>query len=129
MTNNIKETNKYISQVKKYLICQPKIKKKILAELKTEIMSYAEEKETIDFSIICERFGKPEEIARTSFFDSDIDKIRKTIKKRNKFIAIIVVIAILLYAMVFTFVYIDANSKTTGYIIDATTAEVLSNIE
>ena len=128
MTDNTKEINRYISQVKKYLICQPKIKKKILAELKVEIMSYAEEKETVDFSLICERFGKPEELAQTYFCDRDVEKIRKEINIRNVIVGAIVMIALLLYILVVVFVFTEPRFGLEGYIIDETTSEGLVNM-
>ncbi len=125
MTTNVKEINKYISQVKKQLVCQRKVKKQIIAELKSEIVGFSEEKGEVDYSLICKQFGKPEELAKVYFCDCDVEKLKRTMKIKNIVVTAIVIVALLIYALVAVFVYIDTRPRENGYLIEKNVGEAL----
>lgn len=87
-----KAIRQYLRSVKREVNCSPARKAKVLEQLETDILLYAEEHELSDISEIVRRFGSPEEIAKSFMEELDMKEATHSLKSNRKIIAIILTI-------------------------------------
>lgn len=88
MNDNLK---RYISDVKKHIVTDRKVKKACISELSGSVSAYIGEKPDADYSELCAKFGTPQEIAE-AFSAQDCESTRPARKKlalRNAIIAVL----------------------------------------
>ena len=109
-----KEIKAYLTQTKSFLICDSKLKKSIISEIEESIYEYAENNGISDISQIYERFGTPEETARTYLNQAD-PKLLKSTVSINRIIIYTAVIALIIFCLFLIAVFIDAHIDFNGY--------------
>lgn len=72
-----KDVKKYIKDVRSYLLCDYKTQSKFINRLKNDIFSYIEDNSVNDINKVYEQFGKPEDIAKNFFKNSDMRRIKR----------------------------------------------------
>ncbi len=112
-----KDIKAYLTQTKDFLICDSKLKKSIIAEIEESIYEYAENNGISDISQIYERFGTPEETAKTYLSQAEPKKLKKAIST-NRIIISALAIALTMFAVFLIAVFIDAHIDFNGYFED-----------
>ena len=67
-----KEINAYIAAVRKNLVCNRKIKKQTVTDLRNSVFDYAENNNITDINLIYKHFGSPEELAKSFMTENDL---------------------------------------------------------
>lgn len=96
MSDLNKAISDYISDVRKNLICNNKLKKQIINDFRNSVLDFAETRKITDINEIYAHFGTPEEVARTHLIDADPIKI-KNATNMKKVLLTAAIIAIALY--------------------------------
>lgn len=78
---------KYYRQISEELICPRTEKKKILADIKSNITCYLEENPDTDFDGVQAHFGTPGQIAAAYIGEIDTPEIIRKLKIRNRIVA------------------------------------------
>ncbi len=112
-----KDIKTYLTQTKNFLICDSKLKKSIIAEIEESIYEYAENNGISDISQIYERFGTPEETAKTYLSQADPGKLKKTVSTK-KIIVSALVTALIMFAVFLIAVFVDAHIDFNGFFED-----------
>lgn len=96
-------TNKYIKELERCLSVLDKSKKE---EIVKEIQSYIQESD-VDYSLLVERFGTPEDLAKSYLEDMDIEeKAGKSIYSKAKKVALtIFIFLVIVFIVIGTFIY------------------------
>ncbi|MDE5974851.1 MAG: hypothetical protein K2G73_09330 [Eubacterium sp.] len=98
-----REINKYIIDVKSYLICDWRTRQKFLKDLKNDINDFVDEKEDVTMDDIRDRFGEPEKISRSFLEGADLKKIKIRMNfGRTIIVGVIAALLIWLGALLFT---------------------------
>ena len=103
-----KEIEKYISEIESNLVCCGRLKKSLAKEIEGSVYDYAESRDIKDISEVYNHFGTPEEMARAYLSQVDPKKIRKAVNAR-KVVIIGVVVALMMLAVFFVSLFIDAH--------------------
>lgn len=112
------DINKYIKDIKSYLICDYKTQKKFMDDFKNDVFSYIDDNSIDDINEIYEHFGLPQEIANGFFENADTKKIKKKMNI-SKTITICFIIALIIWATGVTVAVVDAHTST-GYFVEET---------
>lgn len=122
-----RDLKKYLAQVGRYLICSNKQKRKILKIIKASATDFIIENNILDLDELNERFGKPEDVAKTYLPDAKPDDIIKAVSKKKVFI-IAIVIALVIFAAGVIAIVVE-NNKEHGYIIvEGPANEITDNV-
>lgn len=108
------DVKKYLSETKKYLLCDSKRKKEILKEIEESIYEIAEKKGITNLEQIYKHFGTPEETASTHLSQADPKKIKNAVNIR-KIICTGIFIALIMYAIFLITTLIDGHKSHYGY--------------
>lgn len=92
MTAIENEINSYISDVRKNLVCNRKIKKQTVTDIRNSVFDYAESNNITDINLIYKHFGSPDELAKSFMTENDIKYIKKKILLHKITIAVVVLI-------------------------------------
>lgn len=103
-----KAISDYISDVRKHLICNNKLKKQIINDFRNSVLDFAETRKITDIKEIYAHFGTPEEVARTHLCDADPRKI-KNATNMKKVLLTAVIIAIVLYVSAVIIAFVNAR--------------------
>lgn len=82
---------KYYRQINKELICPRNEKKKILADIKSNVTCYLEENPGADFDGVQAHFGTPDQITAAYIGEIDTPEIIRKLKIRNRIVAAVCV--------------------------------------
>lgn len=124
MTQAQKDVNKYISQVKKYLVCPKAEKKKITEDIQSAVCGFAEERNLQNISEVYNHFGTPEELAKAHLADVDPKKIKRAMSFK-KVLVVAVIVALMIYTIAIVVALIDAHPGLNGYTIEEPAIEDL----
>lgn len=113
------DINKYIKDIKSYLICDYKTQKKFMDDFKNDVFSYIEDNSIGDINEIYEHFGPPQEIANGFFENADTKKIKKKMNI-SKTITICFIVALIIWATGITVSVVDAHLQYDGYFTEET---------
>ncbi len=104
------DINKYIKDIKSYLICDYKTQKKFMDDFKNDVFSYIEDNSIGDINEIYEHFGPPQEIANGFFENADTKKIKKKMNI-SKTITICFIVALIIWATGITVSVVDTHNS------------------
>lgn len=99
------EIKKYIVDVKSYLICDFRTRRRFINDLKNDIACFVDENENVTMDDVRKRFGEPKDIAKGFFENADIKKIKKRMTI-GRTVVIGVIIALLIWLSIWLFVVI-----------------------
>lgn len=111
------DINKYIKDIKSFLICDYKTQKKFIDDFKNDVFSYIEDNSVNDIDKISEHFGTPQEIAKGFFENADTKKIKKKMNI-SRIILIGIIAALLIWIVGVTVAVIDAHPSNDGYFVE-----------
>lgn len=111
------DIDRYIKDIKSFLICDYKTQKKFIGDFKNDIFSYIEDNSISDIDKISEHFGTPQEIAKGFFENADTKKIKKKMNI-SRIIMICIIAALLIWIVGVTAAVIDAHPSNDGYFVD-----------
>lgn len=117
-----REINKYIIDVKSYLICDWRTRQKFLKDLKNDINDFIDEKEDVTMDDIRDRFGEPEKISRSFLENADLKKIKRHMNF-GRTLAVTAAVALMIWAVGVTIAVIDSSG---GYIVTELDGETIS---
>lgn len=109
MTATQKDVNKYISQVKKYLVCPKAEKKQITEDIQSAVYGFVEDRNPQNIAEVYNHFGTPEELAKAHLADVDPKKIKKAINIKRVVVAA-VVLALVMFAITMIVALIDNHN-------------------
>lgn len=112
MTVIQKDVNKYISQVKKYLVCPKAEKKQITEDIQSAVYGFVEDRNPQNISEVYNHFGTPEELAKAHLADVDPQKIKRAMSFKKVIFAVIALVLVM-YAVAIIVAIIDANNIET----------------
>lgn len=112
-----KDVNKYIREIKSYLICDYKTQNKLVGDIKNRIYEHIEDDLIHNMDDIYKRIGAPQEIVKGFLENADSRKIKKRMNI-SKTIVIGVIIALLMWGIGVTIAVIDSHFSCDGYIVD-----------
>lgn len=124
MTATQKDVNKYISQVKKYLVCPKAEKKQITEDIQSAVYGFVEDRNPQNISEVYNHFGTPEELAKAHLADVDPQKIKRAMSFK-KVLVVAVVVALVIYTIAIVVALIDAHPNWHGCTIDEPAIEDL----
>ncbi len=124
-----KEINAYIAAVRKNLVCNRKIKKQTVTDLRNSVFDYAENNNITDINLIYKHFGSPEELAKSFMTENDLKYLKRKIIIRRIILAVVFIILALISFLLIIEVMNQASSDinrytetifegTTGYAIE-----------
>lgn len=100
------EIKKYIMDVKSYLICDWKTRRKFIKDLKNDIADFVDENEDVSIDDIRRHFGEPKNIAIGFFENADFKKIKRRMNiGRTVIIGVIIALAMWLGTLLFTVIH------------------------
>lgn len=121
MKNLEKEIKRYLSEVKKNLICSRKTKKPILSSVSSSVYDYIEENNVQDIESIYTHFGTPLEIAEIYLPEPDIKAIKRNVVLKRIILAVLICfLAYLVFFLTGMLIdhYINRGNYTTYQIIE-----------
>ena len=118
-----RDLKKYLAKVGRYLICSNKQKRKILKIIKASATDFIIENNILDLDELNERFGKPEDVAKTYLPDAKPDDIIKAVNKK-KALVIGVTIGVIAFIVALTVALIDGHISNTGYLVEGAPKEI-----
>ncbi len=109
------EINLYISEVRKNLVCNRKIKKQTVTDIRNSVFDYAESNNITDINLIYKHFGSPEELAKSFMTENDIKYIKRKIVLRRIILAVVFIILALISFLLIIEVMNQAKSDINRY--------------
>ena len=120
-----KDFKKYYRKIRNSLMCNMKLKNKILGNIRNDVEEYLEQNPNSSFEDITEQFGSPETIAEEFAISSNVDYTKKSKIHR---ILKLSFLTLLLLAFIFTIatsiVIIGNNKRTAGYYYEETVTDL-----
>lgn len=112
------EIKRYIVDVKSYLICDFRTRRRFINDLKNDIACFIDETENATMDDVCRRFGEPRDIAKGFFETADIKKIKKRMNiGRTVTIGVIIALVMWLSALLFVIIH-PYVEEPKSYIIE-----------
>lgn len=108
------EKKKYVKEVNSYLICDFGTRNKFIRDLKNDMDEYIENSSATDFKEVAEHFGEPKDIVKGFLETADTKKIKRKMNV-TRVILIGVIIALVMFGIALTALWIDAHSDNNGY--------------
>lgn len=109
------EINSYISDVRKNLVCNRKIKKQTVTDLRNSVFDYAENNNITDINLIYKHFGSPEELAKSFMTENDLKYLKRKIIIRRIILAVVFIILALISFLLIKEVMNQAKSDINRY--------------
>lgn len=109
------EINSYISDVRKNLVCNRKIKKQTVTDLRNSVFDYAENNNITDINLIYKHFGSPEELAKSFMTENDLKYLKRKIIIRRIILAVVFIILALISFLLIKEVMNQATSDINRY--------------
>lgn len=113
-----RELKRYLRQVRSWLPCTKKVKKKITTDIASSISSYLEENPSANFEDIQRRFGTPHQIASAHVDEMGAVELLQNLRVRRRVVRIttIGVAAVLtLWTIAVSYAMIDSHISSAGY--------------
>lgn len=109
-----KELKRYIRDIKRCLLCETKLSRTFINDLKQSIDQFVEAEPDADINAVKNHFGSPEEIARAFFAEADIGDVRKKIRFR-RIVSGFLIAVLLLWGIAVGYSVVDSNLSAHGY--------------
>lgn len=109
---------RYRRQVRSYLPCSGKQKRRILGDIQERISAFVEEHPDCTFTEVEAHFGSPQTIAAACLESMDLKELLHTIRLRRRIITVIIIVAFItvtLWAWYVTAAYEEHIVDTDGY--------------
>lgn len=122
---------RYLWKVRGWLPCSGKLKREIMARIKTVLNDYLNDHPDADFAELLHRFGTPQQIAASYIEEMNVQDLLKQLRIRKKIIGIVVATAVtlvLLWAGAVTTALIRHINDMNGYLV-VSEAEVIDRWE
>ncbi len=117
------ELDLYYDEINKALICDAKVKKNFMLDLKENIKDFIEENPGASVDDVIARFGSPAIISETFFENLNPKHVKKEINgKRVLVIGVAIAITLLLLYLAISF--IDVHLNATGYLVEHSASQV-----
>lgn len=117
-----KVASQYLQEVKKRIPCSGSQKTEFLCQLEAEVIYYCEDHDHVDLATLSKYFGNPEDVARDFLSELGINEVTKSNQFRKRllhFVAIIIVLAIILFAAVEIHAYYTQQQFEDSYFIES----------
>lgn len=122
MSISDKEIERYISQIKKNMLCPASKRKTVLEDLKNSVSDYVQEHNVTSIDEVYSHFGKPEVIALQLAQEIEPQKIKNKLNLR-KVLIVGIALALVIFAVALIIIIIDSNTATHGYYVETLTTE------
>lgn len=99
MNKNNSALRRYCKQVKKWLPCGGKVAKRILQDLRMNLLVYLEENPNADFEQLKEHFGQPKDIACAYIDGQNTEELLAALRLRRRVLAMVAGALMLLLAI------------------------------
>lgn len=90
---------RYLWKVRGWLPCSGKLKREIMARIKTVLDDYLNDHPDADFAELSHRFGTPQQIAASYIEEMNVQDLLKQLRIRRKIICIVVATALTLVSL------------------------------
>ena len=90
---------RYLWKVRGWLPCSGKLKREIMARIKTVLDDYLNDHPDADFAELSHRFGTPQQIAASYIEEMNVQDLLKQLRIRKKIICIVVATALTLVSL------------------------------
>lgn len=120
MKEQAKLIRKYCREIRKWLPCSQKLKKRIISEISDNVAHYLSDAPTATYSDIEQRFGTPKQIAVTYINEMDTADLLENLRIKRKVSTAIIGTCLLLvaiWALAVSIALIDAVLTTHGYYV------------
>ena len=124
----MKELKKYYRQIKRWLPCGGKTKKRLMENIQSTVKEYLANNPEADFSAVQARFGTPQQIAASFIDEMDTAELLGKIRIRRRITSIItasVLLALLFWGTFLAIALADEISNSYGY--DKTEIVIISS--
>lgn len=114
-----KHVKRYLRQVRICLPCGRRIRNRILNQVYNNLRLYVGEDASVDYDVIVERFGEPQQIASAYIEEMDTPDLLNHLQIRQKIVQSIVVAAlvcVMIWLLTAGMVYMKGVSAVTGTI-------------
>ena len=118
MKEQAKLIKKYCREIRKWLPCSWKLKKRIISEISDNVAHYLSDIPTATYSDIEQRFGTPKQIATTYINEMDTAELLENLRVKRKITTAIIstcLVLIAIWGIAVTIALIDAIIVTHGY--------------
>lgn len=115
-----KNIKKYLRQVRSFLPCNLREKKRMLSDLQGRIGDYLEANPGADFSAVEAHFGTPQQIATAFVDEMGTAELLLKLRVRKRIIRVVVAFMAVIMLGIFTFytvALIDSFAASGGYLI------------
>lgn len=126
MVKNKAWTWRYLRQVRSWLPCSCKAKRKIIGEIKSNIDDFMTNNPDAQYTNLVARFGTPQEIAASYVNEMDMGELLNSLRIRKKIVRTIAAMAamiVMLWLGQLTLVHLHYLNQADGYMVD--TIEVI----
>ena len=89
----------YLADVRKNLVCNGKIKKQLLTDIRSSVFDYVQSNHVTDIDSIRNHFGTPEELARSFMPENDVQSIQKKIRFRRITLVLVGLLLVALFVL------------------------------
>lgn len=118
---------RYYRSIRSYLPSSPKLKRKILAEIETNIIAYLQENPDADFATIEARFGASEQIASAYVDELGTPELLKKLHIRKRVLTITIgaiTIILILWLSVVGWAAITEHYHSNGTVTNSGAVEI-----
>ena len=118
MKEQAKLIKKYCREIRKWLPCSQKLKKRIISEISDNVAHYLSDAPTATYSDIEQRFGTPKQIATTYINEMDTSDLLENLRVKRKITTAIIstcLVLIAIWGIAVTIALMDAMISTHGY--------------
>lgn len=118
--------SQYLREVKKRIPCSGSQKTEFLCQLEAEVIYYCEDHDGVDFAILSENFGSPEEIANDFLSElggSTVTKAHNVKQRLVLFTAIVVISTTIFVAGLEIISYYKQQQALDGHYVESITYE------
>ena len=111
-----KSASQYLREVKKRIPCSGSQKTEFLCQLEAEVIYYCEDHDNVDFAILSEYFGSPDDVARDFLAELGESTLSETIDNKQRLIRIAILIVIVVAGVSIYTDYKQQQALDTYYI-------------
>lgn len=113
-----KDARRYLRQIRGWLPCAGRMKRKMLECIKVDILEFLSENPDADYKMVVARFGTPQQIASSYVEEAETGELLRVLKTRRKVITIVVTTAVMIvsiWAGAVAFIVTSDAHKADGY--------------
>lgn len=113
-----KAASKYLRQIRTWLPCSRKTKKRVLTDVENIVSSYLAENPNCTYSQLQDKFGTPRQIAAAQVDEMETPELLRQLRIRRRIVTIILIAAVLFLTIWFgvaLIALIDSLQDNHGY--------------